>query len=320
MIQLSPSAMAVFKTCRRQYWLRYLRKLAPHPAYEKQTGPAPLGTRVHLALEGWYAHGLDPLAVVDAVYDLACDDHPFHEDDLRKEQDWARIMVAGYVQWAAREGFDEVARVIEVEQVVQEPLDVPGDEPVLMTGRIDQLVQRWQDGGICVLDHKTLGSMSKADNLDQNEQMLTYALLMSLRLKREPIGEHRRVSGAYFNMILRSKRTARAAGPFYRRDYTSYNVHQLNGMWTRLHEEAAQVAQMARRIEAGQDPRAVAYPTPGTHCDWCPFQRVCPLFDDGSRAEDMVSAQFVEADPWGYRTTGTMDRVRAMLGPRSDER
>jgi hypothetical protein len=42
----------------------------------------------------------------------------------------------------------------------------------------------------------------------------------------------------------------------------------------------------------------IAEPSPDDTCSWrCQFFTLCPMFDDGSRAEDMVREEFSERDP-----------------------
>jgi hypothetical protein len=46
------------------------------------------------------------------------------------------------------------------------------------------------------------------------------------------------------------------------------------------------------------------YPSPTRDCYWdCPFLQVCPMFDDGSRAEDMLAEHYTAGDPLSYYMT-----------------
>jgi hypothetical protein len=68
------------------------------------------------------------------------------------------------------------------------------------------------------------------------------------------------------------------------------------------------------QLEAGADHRAVAYPSPGDYCNWgCPFVKLCPMFDDGSRADDMLAANFVQGDVWQYYNDQTIEKVVTVL-------
>jgi hypothetical protein len=55
---------------------------------------------------------------------------------------------------------------------------------------------------------------------------------------------------------------------------------------------------MEDALNAGADPQDVAYPSPRDTCSWdCDYFAVCPMFDDGSRAEDMLTGLYHEVDP-----------------------
>ena len=73
---------------------------------------------------------------------------------------------------------------------------------------------------------------------------------------------------------------------------------------------AVDIIDIERRLKNPPDgahkitPYRVAYPTPRDTCTWdCDFFLVCPLFDDGSRVEDMIDRYYVKGDPLSYYTT-----------------
>jgi RecB family exonuclease len=319
-LQVSHSSVRTFGMCRRSYYLRYMRALVRRPQFDNPVGVAQLGSRVHLALEGFYGHRLDPLQVVDAAYTVACARYPEHAEELIKERAWAMTMVEGYMQWAAAEGVDEDLAVLGTEQVLEHALALPDGRTVNVTGKLDMLVRNTFDGRLYVVDYKTVGALSRIDTLVMDQQMPLYALLVSFKL-REHAETDEVVDGALYRMILRSKRTARAAAPFYAQEPMSINTDRLNGAYRTVREAGRQIYAMADRIGAGEDHRDVAYPTPGDHCRWaCAFRSVCPLFDDGSHAEQALDEGFTAGDPWSYRSTAALDDVRALLGqPRVQE-
>ena len=61
------------------------------------------------------------------------------------------------------------------------------------------------------------------------------------------------------------------------------------------------------RLSSGEDHRYAAYPNATRDCHWqCEFYPVCGMFDDGSRAEDMLSAI--------YQVGGQLDRYPELTG------
>ena len=175
------------------------------------------------------------------------------------------------------------------------PLVISGERVVLIIGRLDVRVQRKSDGAILFIDHKTVGNFSGVEvTLPMNEQTRHYQLLQWLTAP-----EDQRVAGAIFNMMRRVKRTARATPPFYRRVDVLHNRHVMNEYYTRLITEIEQMLEVEEKVRNGD--LSVVYPTPNRDCTWdCPFVKVCPMFDDGSRVEDAITAQFTVADPLAY--------------------
>lgn len=305
--QISNSEVLTFKRCRRKWWLAWHRGLV---AGEIPVGVKHTGQRIHRALEVGYAPGgpyperiLDALELVIAAdRQLLLDGLPegnLEADELRlqfeKDADLERIMLSGYVEWLAETGADSNLTVIGAEEKVVAPLVVSGERVVLIIGRLDVRVQRKSDGAILFIDHKTVGNFSGVEvTLPMNEQTRHYQLLQWLTAP-----EDQRVAGAIFNMMRRVKRTARATPPFYRRVDVLHNRHVMNEYYTRLITEIEQMLEVEEKVRNGD--LSVVYPTPNRDCTWdCPFVKVCPMFDDGSRVEDAITAQFTVADPLAY--------------------
>lgn len=318
-LHLSNSSIRRYKMCRRSWWLSHHRRLVPRKEFEDPTGVASLGSMVHLALQGHYQLGLPAPLVLDTAYDLTLADHPGLSEEklkeLRTEHAYARAMVEGYLDWVAENGVDANLEVVASELTLTYDLTLSDGSVVRITGKLDQVVRRLIDGALMLRDFKTVGDFSKLDLLVLDEQMLTYSLLLVVA------NTAGRPDGVLYTMLKRSKRTARAAPPFYLQEEQRYNRHQLDNLLKRLHGEAADILHTTRRLEAGEDHQVVAYPNPGDHCRWaCPFKHACPLLDDGSRGEDLLAAQFEVGDPWEYRTGGMLDRVHAAIAARAAEK
>ena len=307
-IQLSNSTIRTFKRCRRQWMLHYFYRWNTAPHLVNPSTTAALGTRVHTAMEAYYGYDLDPIEALDVVYQVDIFDHPLHEEVLEKEKGYAVAMVKGYVDWAAEEGIDVDLRVVATERVVSVQLPTAYGI-VTLVAKLDQLVNRESDGAILFRDWKTVGTLAKSNHLILDEQFRFYHLLLTL------LNPTARVDGGLYLMLLRSKRTARAIPPFYRQDEISYNRNDVESMRLRTVEVAEDIQRTQARLEAGEDHRAVAYPSPGDHCRWaCPFTAVCPLMDDGSRWDDALRNNFVQGDPYAYYGSQMIDTVRSVLG------
>jgi hypothetical protein len=100
-------------------------------------------------------------------------------------------------------------------------------------------------------------------------------------------------------MLRKVKRTAAAKPPFYERETIRMNMIQIDAFKRWALAAARDMAAAEEALESGADHMDVVYPTPGDDCSWmCDFYPVCPLFNDGSRAEDMIAGVYRADDPW----------------------
>lgn len=307
--EVSNSELRTFQRCPRQWFLAYHRGYRPRPESASPVGKAQLGGNIHLALEAWYHRGVDPLAALRWAYAERIAERPEWAGDLERERDLGLAMLEGFVAWAAAEAIDADLRVVGVERVLRVPVETRRG-PVVLRGKLDQLVERATDGAYLARDWKTVDALTKANALVLDQQMRFYALLMSLALR----GEGRRVDGALYVMLRRVKRTLRAQPPFYAQVHVTYNRHDLNATYARATEVAARIVETGEALDAGADHHAVAYPNPTDFCAWgCPFYLACPLLDDGSRAWDLLEATFEVADPYAYYDDDRIERLARAL-------
>lgn len=298
-VRLSNSELQTFKDCRRKWWLTYYRRL--QPKYKETTGALALGSRIHEALDQYYSKGVPLLqAHADLVeHDrILMADQMFGIETLEKEAELGRIMLEGYLQWVEEEGIDAELEMISTEEQITAPLF---NGEVELTGKLDMRVRRKADGVRFFRDFKTVGgSLSDFANLaPMNEQILTYMLLESTKADEE-----QRVEGGIFTMLKKVRRSAAAKPPFYDQVVVRHNVFALRAFWNRIHGTIADLMRVRKSLDEGEAHTFVAYPRPTRDCKWkCQFFAICPLFDDGSAAEEALSDMFVEGDPYGYYNT-----------------
>lgn len=308
---LSHSEYRTYKGCRRAWYLAYHRKLKTPPEQESVTGARNLGLAVHLAMEGYYGHDLDAIAVVDAHYTDLINTNGDHVHELLAERAYAVVMVKGYLNWAAETGVDAEFEVVGSESDVSEEIELPTGETVLLRGRLDQVVRRrGGDEALLLRDFKTASGIIDEDVLKRDEQMRFYSLLQWLNATHS--GD--RVDGALYTQLIKSKRTARAAGPFYVTHQVRYNASDYRSMRLRVEHVAAEIIGTTKILDLGEDHRAYAYPNPGDRCKWCPFAKVCTMADDGSRFEDALTANYVVGDPMAHYANSRIDQVKELLG------
>lgn len=309
---ISNSEVQTWKRCRRKWWLAWYRQLALRT--ETFVGVRSVGDRVHRALERWYVPDgtprVDPRDALERV--IVEDWTKVHElarerdvDELRlaalarefaDSTNLERAMIEGYVQWLQETGADAELRVTASETPLSAPLELPDGRPIAAIGKLDVRVTRVGDDVNLFLDHKTVGDLkAPAVTLPQNEQMAHYHLLEWLST---PDGE-RRCDGALYNMLKRTKRSARATPPFYDRVEVRHNQHELESYRTRLLAVSRDVLDAIEALDRGDDHLEVVYPSPRGECKWdCDFFAVCNLLDDGSAGvHDMIDVLYHAVDP-----------------------
>lgn len=321
---VSNSELQTYKRCRRKWWLKYHRQLkarALNPASALASG-----TRVHRALAGLYVPDgetrQDPREVLEraivedwTAYTRGCQVAGQLPDELTTRRFTAdtqveRAMVEGYVAWLEETGADFGLRVVAPETYLEVPFDLHDDTlpPVKLIGKLDVRVVREVDNVRLFIDHKTAKSLTEVQpTLLLDEQMLHYHLLEWLS---DLEGE--RCDGALYNMLKKVKRSAAAKPPFFERVEVRHNRHELEAFRRRLIGTVTDLLWTTQQLLDGEDPLVAAYPTPTRQCAWdCEFRAVCPLLDDGSRAEDMINSMYVTQNPLTYyeseETTKTHD-------------
>ena len=130
-----------------------------------------------------------------------------------------------------------------------------------------------------------------------NEQILTYMMLETAQNK----DDNERSEGGIFTMLKKVKRSANARPPFYEQMEVRHNVFTLRNFWQRIHGTIGDMLKVREQLDEGVSHQFVAYPRPSRDCKWkCQFFAICPMFDDGSAAEQALSEAYVVADPYGY--------------------
>jgi hypothetical protein len=295
-IRLSNSEIQTFKDCRRRWWLTYYRRL--QPKYKDTTGALALGSRVHAALDEYYANGTPLLKahadILNAEKELLLQD--FRDvSELEKEGELGHIMLEGYLQWNEEEGIDADLEMISTEETIVMPMF---NGEVELQGKLDMRVRRKADGVRMFRDFKTVGgSLSDFANLaPMNEQILTYMVLE----QSKDVGTERS-DGGIFTMLKKVRRSAAARPPFYDQIEVRHNIFTLRSFWDRLHGTVTDLMRVRTALDKGEQPSFHAYPSPSRDCKWkCKFYSICTLVDDGSAAEQAISEMFVEADPYAY--------------------
>lgn len=308
--RISNSEVRTFKECHRKWWLGWVlgyqqRKVSP-------LGALAIGGRLHEALAAYYVpdgdRRLDPrqtlelllardLAVASDLWLLTADER----DKWQKEVDLQRIMLAGYMEWLEATGSDQDYEILGSETYVEVPwapnLGALWNLDLRLIGRLDvKLRNRWS-GVLSFLDHKTTASINASlkDHYQMNPQMRMYRLILQLST-----GEH--IGAAIYSMLRKVKRSIKANPPFYGRIEIETNPSELKSFEQQLHGTVSDMLRTedAMTLMPEKFHHTHVPPTTGTHCQRCPFQRECNMFDDGSRVWDAMNNRFKRDEPLSY--------------------
>jgi hypothetical protein len=203
-------------------------------------------------------------------------------------------MLEGYEEWVESEGLDADLATLGVEEILKYDI-LPG--MVRLIGKIDLRVHRLRDDTRAILDFKTSANFADVTvTAHMAPQLLTYMVL-----DHATGDEKTRVDGGIYRMLKKVKRGPRAIPPYYQELTIRHNVFFLRSFWQRLRGTLTDMYTARRAIESGEDHMYHAYPTPTRDCSWsCPFLKICPMFDDGSGADDALRDAFTRTDPYDY--------------------
>lgn len=299
-VRISNSSIQSFKGCKRRWYLGdYLGLAKKEKSY---VGPLALGSRLHLALEMFYRDGVIPDEAYAQIMEVdrklfEASPSAKDEDDVKKfnkEAELGRIMLEGYYEWLLEQNADTKIEPEFVEKTVEYRLN-QFDPRVILQGKIDMHARRAEDNSIAVLDHKSAISFDVYyKTAHMSEQLMYYVMLEKLS---NPDSEEV-VDGGIYNLLKKVRRTATATPPFYERIDVRFNDETLNSFWTRTLGTVREMMAVRDALDAGQDHKYVAYPSPSNDCTWkCPFIHACPMMDDGSDVERYLEDNFEQVDP-----------------------
>ena len=159
-----------------------------------------------------------------------------------------------------------------------------------------------------IVTHNTVSTIKPPAHLRFATQFLTEHLVEFLALQgsgREGEG----AVGVLWNALLKSKRTARAKGPFFAREPVRHSTDQLRSHWHHVVAIAQEILVSRKLLTDGESHHLVCHPNPTTDCSWdCPFVRECALIDESAqRSEAMIEARFETGDP--------LARYRGLIDP-----
>lgn len=293
-IKITQSDLATFKRDRRIWFLKTY--LGLRPKLETVIGPLELGTIVHAALEAEYKHGHNLLdwyhAHVKKLGEHYADTVPyFSQEKWDKQAELGRVMLEGYRDWIIDNNLDARYKTIEVEKLLEVDTTYLGSH-VHLTGKADLIVQDRVTDELLVFDWKTTANLERTiKQAHYTEQLPFY---MTLLAANEPTHQ---VAGAAFNILLKSKRTARASPPFYHREHVRYGAIPLAARQASIDGTILDYVRTVQALNEGApEPLRIAYANPGVISFDPGMTPLTDAMDYGERIEGLIAAQFRQID------------------------
>lgn len=315
----SHSEMQTFKECKRKWYLQYFRKLRRRR--EPRAKARDTGILVHAALHTFYVAGaLNGEHSEDLMYTFL--GNARDEDMLKVEEgerklveeihDTARILCEGYIEWLRETGADIGYHFQHSETELRAPGPIEGTE---LMGIIDLGGTEERSGDLFVMDTKVTDSIdTMVKGLHMVEQGPMYAILAKANDPDENRGFR-----VIWNMVKRSKQTARSKPPHYQRYELAINKDQLIQFYVQLQGQIEEILRTEERLNAGASHVQVAYPTPTKDCSWkCQYFSLCGSMNDLTHndVDYMVSAYYTTPEE---RVAAKIEADKAQQSLATDE-
>lgn len=316
------SELGTMRRCPRRWYLSSYRKLVRPREIINEA--AYTGTLIHEAVAEYYNRATDPFdiieymtateiaaqetALIDAV-DQSADIIHQNIDRIYSSKEMATLVVEGYIQWLAEEGADSYLQFVSAEEemsVLFPSKQVQDASPrdVYLLGKLDARFVDERTGARVFMDHKSVQNFSDREKWAHlDPQFLFYALIEYLDIVKRSESDvdtdtDTWTDGGIVNMLRKSKRTARAKPPFYKRKEVRHSIHELRNFYVRTSGELLRILQATQALDSGVDHHLVVPPSPTRDCSWdCPFVQLCPMMDDGSDVDGYIDTVFIVGDP-----------------------
>jgi hypothetical protein len=327
------SELGVYRDCVRKWYLQNYRQIAR--LYDRVSETTETGNGVHYACQHYYNSGgqMDIVALVVQYFaeqrahqlalvsdDISDSAHLIVQsniDALDKAEEYAKIMVEGYVEWLETEGADSYLRFISAEEevAIQFPangLPKESTETPFLLAKLDARFQDERTGARVFMDHKTVQNFADREKWAHlDPQFYFYSLIDYLTLITEhDVSEAEALwtDGGIINMLRKVKRSARATPPFYKRLEVRHSMTELRNYFVRAAGEITRIQQTELALDAGVDHHMVCPPSPSRDCDWkCSYMQLCAMMDDGSDNEGYMQNVMVSRNP--------LERYITIAGP-----
>jgi hypothetical protein len=315
------SELAVARRCWRKWYFNHYLKIFRQRVIIKEDTYT--GNLIHASVADLYNRGNDPLAVIafNVATDIASEQQVLIDatdqtraiieeniEKIKRSEEMATLVVQGYIQWLEEDGADAHLTFISAEEELsvrfpaQNVQDLSTEGEVRLLGKLDARFLDQRTAARVFMDHKSVQNFSDREKwVHLDTQFLFYGLIEYLDILERSADDQASTDwtdGGIVNMLRRSKRTARATPPFYKRLEVRHSIHELRNFFSRTAGEITRILQATAALESGVDHHLVCAPNPTRDCAWdCPYMQLCSIVDDGSDATGFIEEVFTVGDP-----------------------
>jgi len=256
-MRLSYSALDTFKQCPQKYKFQYVDRI-PAP----KSKDAIFGTLVHSALKYYHEpNRLAPLTEEELLnFWLQNWDASVFDDQRLEATLFAQGVQILKNYFAKNSGLDFDVLALET------PFEAPvtfGQDAHFVTGKIDR-IDKLNDGGFEVIDYKTTKKMPAQKSVDEDLQLAIYHIGVANRWP-SLVQENRPIKTSLYFLKHGEKLST-----------TKTNVSLENTQET--------IARLFEKIKTAHEQQKFD-PLPNPLCDWCAYQKICPVWKHKFREE-----------------------------------
>lgn len=284
---ITHSDIASYMQCRRKWaWDFVFDYRKPEVSF----GALACGSRVHKAIEHYYAHGGDPMVEHERLFrhdhdilEADPDSPPWGLDQMYKDAIMGRNAVAAHQEWLATEGADSEYDVVAVEQMIEAPML---DGRVLLRGKVDVLFRRLDNGFLVINDLKTDGGMyGLVEQLERSWQHSIYLIILKLLHPEQFVQE------AYYTILKKVMAPKRVKTGMVERIRVPGTSRMADSKMRQLEVVLTEMLAARDAVLTNFD---AAYPQPSGNCRFCDFKLPCPVADESAGAAvAMLDSQYI---------------------------
>lgn len=248
-MRISYSALETFQRCPLKFKFQYLDKIKA-----KKSKEALFGTLLHNALKILHEPGL-VIPTEDEILKYLAQNWDSSIYESEQESAIAFSQAVKILKNYYAKNYPAQFNVVALETPFEAPIKI-GDDFHLITGKIDR-IDKADDQLFEVIDYKTTKKMPSQESVDNNLQLSVYHLGVANR----------------WPSIIQEKRPIKVSLYYLKHGekLSSLRVPE------QLEATKEKIIKSMEKIQQSQKEQKFN-PKPGPLCDWCEYQRFCPLF------------------------------------------